>query len=261
MDFDFKINNINVKIIETKEEGSVIVADYISKYVNDNSSVENNVVLGLATGSTPIPVYERLVENYNNQEVSFENVKTFNLDEYYPIEEDNEESYHYFMNKHLFSKININDTNIPTGKEQSEEEIENFCTNYENDIKESKIDIQILGIGRNGHIGFNEPPSERGSVTRKVELNEITRTDASDDFGGIDNVPKYAITMGISSIMDNAKEIILMAWGNKKAEIVAQAIESSVTNNVPASLLQQHTNVTFVLDREAASKLSNNNNQ
>lgn len=169
---------------------------------------------------------------------------------------DHELSYVSFMNKNLFDHIDIKKENIyiPKG-DLSYDEIRAYCQNYEQQIQAiGGLDFQLLGIGRTGHIGFNEPGSSLNSLTRLVDLNPITREDAINDFNGLDNVPKQAISMGVQTIF-NAKEIMLLAFQNKKADIIQKAIQGEVNANVPASYLQQHPNITYILDNESASKL------
>jgi len=214
-------------------------------------------MLGLATGSSPIKVYEELVTMYRLGELSFNNVITFNLDEYYPMDTDNQQSYYHFMHQHLFDHVDINpeNINIPSGN-INPEEIDQYCIDYEMKIKKlGGLDFQLLGIGRTGHIGFNEPGSHRNSGTRIITLDHITRRDAASDFNGLENVPKRAITMGISTIM-KAKRVLLLAWGHKKASVVKKTIEGQITSHIPASFLQEHKNITVVLDSEAAADLT-----
>ena len=214
-------------------------------------------VLGLATGSSPIAVYEELVRMHREEGLSFENVITFNLDEYYGLEKTHKESYYYFMHHHLFNHVNIpaENVNIPSGT-VALEELEQWCDDYERKIGAAGgLDFQLLGIGRTGHIGFNEPGSAIDSKTRVVSLAHITKEDAADDFEGIENVPATAVTMGIGTVR-SAKRIVLLAWGAKKSKIVKEAIEEEISSNVPATYLRQHPNTTFVFDEEAASKLS-----
>jgi glucosamine-6-phosphate deaminase len=184
-------------------------------------------------------------------------VVTFNLDEYFPMHHDDIQSYHYFMNEHLFKHIDIlpENINIPNGECTVEENLV-FCAQYEEKIKNlGGIDFQLLGIGRTAHIGFNEPGSHQNSTTRMVTLDHVTRSDAAGSFLGMENVPKKAVTMGISTVLE-ARRIVLLAWGQNKAEVVQQTIEGDITPKIPATYLQNHSNVTFVLDVEAASGLT-----
>ena len=213
--------------------------------------------MGLATGSSPLGVYKKLIDLHKKEQFTFKNVITFNLDEYYGLKKDHKESYHHFMDEKLFKHIDINRNNIhiPDG-ELDKKSIDKFCKDYEKKIKScGGIDIQILGIGANGHIGFNEPGSNLNSVTRLVKLDYKTRKDARLNFNGIKNVPTSAITTGIKTIL-SSKRIILIAWGQAKAEAIKNSVESRQNVKVPASLLQLHENVTFILDKSSSSLLT-----
>ncbi|MFD1315877.1 glucosamine-6-phosphate deaminase [Namhaeicola litoreus] len=249
-----KIHNV---IFKDSNKASVIVAQEIANLIKKKEKLGEKCVLGLATGSSPIKVYEELVRMHKEEGLSFKNVVTFNLDEYYPMQKTNTQSYWYFMHEHLFNHIDIlpENINIPNGEIPSNE-IYQFCIDYEMKIKEAGgLDFQLLGIGRTGHIGFNEPGSHFNSGTRNITLDHITRIDAAPAFLGIDNVPKVAITMGISTIR-RAKRIVLLAWGINKAAVVQKAIEGEVTSEIPSSYLQHHDNVTFVLDEGASEELT-----
>ena len=245
-------DNIRYYVGENREKCSLVIAKYIVDYINQRK--EGKVVLGLATGSTPIPIYQALIRMHKEGQVSFANVMTINLDEYYPIEPTDTNSYHYFMNENFFKHVDFNPENhcIPSGT-VSKDGVQAHCEEYEKVIEKDGIDIQLLGIGRSGHIGFNEPGSNVDSHTRLVELHEQTIKDAADTFGGVENVPKTAITMGIASIF-KAKECILCAWGSSKQEILQRALTSIPTSDVPASFLKNHPNVWVVTDPEAAPK-------
>jgi glucosamine-6-phosphate deaminase len=213
-------------------------------------------VLGLATGSTPIPLYQELVRLHREEGLSFRHTTTFNLDEYLGLDRDHPESYWTFMHRNLFDHIDILPENIhiPSGTVASEN-VAAHCAEYEHQIHTAGgIDLQILGIGRTGHIGFNEPGTPADARTQKIHLDEITRQDAAPAFGSIDLVPTEAITMGCGTILD-ARRIVLMSWGSKKADIVRQAIEGPITDQVSASFLQNHPNASFYLDQEAAARL------
>ncbi|OOQ59536.1 glucosamine-6-phosphate deaminase [Mucilaginibacter pedocola] len=236
---------------------SKVVAGRIAAIIKKKATEGKEAVLGLATGATPIVVYKELVRLHTEEGLSFKNVVTFNLDEYYPMAATAAQSYKVFMNKHLFSHVDIEpqNINIPDG-ELAQEDVAAFCLEYERKISEyGGLDLQILGIGRTGHIGFNEPGSAPNSGTRLVSLDELTRHDAAHDFGGKANVPAKAITMGIGTIF-KAREIILMAWNEKKAGIVKKAVEGEVSAEIPATYLQLSENVEFVLDTDAASLLT-----
>jgi glucosamine-6-phosphate deaminase len=247
---------IPVRIFETPGQGSAFAAQEIANLVRQKQAEGKSCVLGLATGSTPISMYKELVRLHREEGLSFKNVITFNLDEYYPLEREAVQSYWTFMHRHLFDHIDIDPANIhiPNG-EWKQEEIKKYCLEYEAEIeKAGGIDLQVLGIGNNGHIGFNEPGSSIHSKTRLVTLDNSTRTANSKDFQNISKVPRLAITMGISTIL-KARKILLMAWGFK-APIVARSVEGDVTEHVPASLLQQHNDCLFIIDEQAASELT-----
>ncbi|MDO4228325.1 MAG: glucosamine-6-phosphate deaminase [Capnocytophaga sp.] len=249
-----KIHNV---VFTDSIAASVAVAHEIANLIKNKQAKGKNCVLGLATGSSPIKVYEELVRLHKEEGLSFKNVITFNLDEYYPMEKDDVQSYWHFMHEHLFNHIDIpkENINIPNGMVPREELVE-YCLSYDKKIKEcGGLDFQLLGIGRTGHVGFNEPGSHRNSGTRIITLDYITRADAAGAFHGITNVPKQAITMGVRTVM-KADRIVLLAWGNNKAKIVKEAIEGEVTSEVPATYLQEHENTTFILDTEASSELT-----
>lgn len=248
--------NHNV-IFKSAVEASKVVAQEIAALIKSKQVENKSCILGLATGSSPIKVYEELVRMHKEDGLSFHNVVTFNLDEYYPMTKENRQSYHYFMHQHLFNHVDIKpeNINIPDGTVVLEE-LNQYCMNYETKIKNAGgIDFQLLGIGRTGHVGFNEPGSHINSGTRIITLDHITRVDASSDFNGIDNVPKRAITMGVSTIL-RSKRIVLMAWGQNKAAVIKRTIQGEITSEVPATFLQNHSNATFVLDQFAASELT-----
>ncbi|MDA8850155.1 glucosamine-6-phosphate deaminase [Flavobacteriaceae bacterium] len=249
-----KIHNV---IFESSYKASLVVAQEIANLIKEKSTQNSHCVLGLATGSSPIKVYEELVRMHKEEGLSFANVISFNLDEYYPMEKSNVQSYDYFMHEHLFNHVDIlpENINIPDGM-VSDENLHQSCVDYEMKIKAvGGIDFQLLGIGRTGHIGFNEPGSHLNSGTRNIKLDHITRVDAAPAFLGIDNVPVKAITMGIGTV-NAAKRIVLLAWGANKAEILKKTIEGDVTSNVPATYLQSHNNTTFVLDEGASEELT-----
>lgn len=255
-----RFEKVPVQIYEKPSEAVKAVAREIADLIRANAAKSEKCVLGLATGSSPIKLYQELVRMHKEEGLSFSNVVTFNLDEYMPMPKESEQSYHYFMHHHLFDHIDIDPKNvhIPDGTLKTEE-VENFCKEYEKAIENAGgIDIQILGIGRTGHIGFNEPGSPITSKTRMVYLDDLTIKDAAGDFGGIDQVPSRAITMGVGTIM-KARKIILMAWGEKKAPIIRATVEGSISDSVPATFLQTHPNVQFVIDDTAAEELTRAN--
>lgn len=247
---------IPVKIFKTSEQGSVFVANEIAALVKSRQKEGKPVVLGLATGSTPTRLYAELVKMHQ-QGLSFKNVYTFNLDEYYPVLPTSLQSYVRFMNEHLFNHLDIPRKNIhiPDGT-LPKDEIYSFCQAYEEKIdKLGGIDIQVLGIGRTGHIGFNEPGSSEKSLTRLVTLDQVTRIDAASDFFGEENVPRKAITMGVGSIL-KANKVFMMAWGEGKAGVIRKAVEGAITNEIPSSFLQKHRDCQVILDDAASSALT-----
>lgn len=238
-----------MKLIVEKnyEELSKRAAEILKKEIRINPQI----VLGLATGSTPMGTYKELIKAHENEGLDFSQVETFNLDEYVGLDGDHPNSYRYFMNEELFKHININleNTHIPNGKAKN---LESYCKEYDKDIKEAGgIDIQILGIGTNGHIAFNEPADELSVGTSIVNLTESTIKDNSRFFDSMEEVPKTAITMGIGSIL-KAKKIILLASGKSKAPIMKKLLEETVVSTkLPASFLLLHPDVTIIVDEEA----------
>ena len=249
-----KLHNL---IVSSAAKGSELIAQEIADIIRAKQAKGKNCVLGLATGSSPLSVYAELVRMHKEEGLSFQNVVSFNLDEYWPMGKENLQSYHYFMHENLFDHIDIKPENIhiPDGEVKANQ-VRAYCQDYEAKIEAAGgLDFQLLGIGRTGHIGFNEPGSNQNSRTRLVNLDHITREDAAEGFQGLEYVPKRAITMGIATVL-SAKRIVLMAWGQKKSEVVQQAIEGTVTSQLPSSFLQTHKNTTFVLDEEAAAELT-----
>ena len=252
-----RFEKIHNKIFKNAAEASLLVAREIAQLILSKQAENKVCILGLATGSSPIKVYEELVRMHKEDGLSFSNVVTFNLDEYYPMTKENHHSYHYFMHEHLFNHVNIKpeNINIPDGTVPIDV-LKQYCIDYENKIKNAGgLDFQLLGIGRTGHVGFNEPGSHINSGTRIITLDYITRVDASSDFNGIENVPKRAITMGVSTIL-KSKRIILMAWGQNKADVIIRTVQGDIRPEIPATFLQNHDNTTFVLDQSAASELT-----
>ncbi len=250
---------ITVNIFPDLKQGSIAVAKEIASFIREKQDKKEKCVLGLATGSTPKTLYAELVRMHREEKLSFKNVVTFNLDEYYPINNDALQSYNRFMQTHLFNHVDINPKNIhiPNG-EIKKENIKDHCRQYEKMIKDAGgIELQILGIGNNGHIGFNEPGSGIYSKTRLITLDNSTRIANAYEFANISEVPRLAITMGIGEIL-KAKKIILMAWGSGKAPVIKQTVEEDITEHVPASLLQNHDDVSFYVDEAAASELTRN---
>jgi glucosamine-6-phosphate deaminase len=253
----FFYEKIPTSIYASASEACKSVADEMAKLIRGKQQAGEKLVLGLATGSTPKRVYAELIQMHQREGLSFGNVVCFNLDEYYPLQRDALQSYRQFMQDNFFQHVDIKPENcfIPDGN-ASPETIKAQCEEYENKIKSfGGIDFQLLGIGRNGHIGFNEPGSHVGSVTRLITLDNTTRFDALFEFDSMAKIPRKAITMGVSTILA-AKRIVLLAWGEKKAAVIQRAVEGPVTEFVPASYLQGHNNVSFVLDEAASAELT-----
>ena len=252
-----RYEKLHTVTFENAKDASLLIAREICDLIKSKQEKNKNCVIGFATGSSPTKVYQEIIKIHKDESLSFYNVIAFNLDEYYPIEKDDHNSYHHFMNENLFDHIDIpkENINIPSG-EISEKEIKKFCSSYEKKIdKNGGIDIQLLGIGRTGHIGFNEPGSHFNSITRLITLDHTTRFDASKSFNGIENVPSKALTMGIRTIF-NSKRIIMMAWGIQKSHIVKKSVENNITSLIPTTYLQNHKNTTLVLDKECSSELT-----
>lgn len=248
---------IPTQIFSDASDASKHIAGQIAELIRKNNAEDESTVLGLATGSTPTQVYGELIRLHNEEGLSFQNVITFNLDEYYPIEPKSLQSYVRFMREHLFDHIDIpeDQIHIPDGT-IPEEKVNDYCREYEQKIEDvGGIDIQLLGIGRTGHIGFNEPGSRPNSRTRLITLDGITRKDAASDFFGEEYVPRRAITMGVGTILD-ADRVVMMAWGEGKAPIIKEAVEGPIRESVPATYLQDHPNATVILDDASAENLT-----
>jgi glucosamine-6-phosphate deaminase len=249
--------HVDVVIVEDYEDIARLIAGRIETLIRTKRAGGELAVLGLATGSTPIGVYRELIRLHQEERLDFSNVVTFNLDEYYPMSPDSIHSYHRFMRENLFDHINVKPENvhIPRG-DIPRGQVESYCREYEAAIeKAGGIDFQILGIGKTGHIGFNEPGSSKESRTRLVHLDTVTRKDAAADFFGEENVPREAITMGVSTIL-NASEIVLIATGEHKAAIIKRSVEGEISHDVAATFLQEHTNTTFYVDGAASGELT-----
>jgi glucosamine-6-phosphate deaminase len=252
-----RYEKLPVTVYANANQASINVANRIAQLIISKQQKGEKAILGLATGATPVKVYAELVRLHKEEGLSFYNVVTFNLDEYFPMKATAKQSYVTFMYEHLFNHIDVPEKHIfiPDGTLKPDK-VASFCLNYEQKITDfGGLDLQLLGIGRTGHIGFNEPGSAPNSGTRLVTLDDLTRRDASRDFGGKANVPTKAITMGIGTIF-KAREIILMAWSQNKAAIIKKAVESELSGDVPATYLQLSDNVEFVLDEDAASNLT-----
>ena len=257
-DFDLTSHErIPTLLFNTAIEGSLYVANSIAELIESRNKESKPTVLGLATGSTPTQVYDELVRKHKEEGLSFERVITFNLDEYFPMAPDAHQSYVHFMHEYLFNHINIKPENIhiPDGT-LKKDGVAAFCEEYEAKIAQvGGLDVQILGIGRTGHIGFNEPGSTIDSKTRLITLDRLTMLDAASGFFGIENVPRRAITMGVGTILQ-AKKIYMMAWGEGKANIVRETIEGAMNTSIPATFLQQHKQTEVILDTAAAAELT-----
>ena len=248
---------VPVRVMPDHDSIAAEVAGRIAALLRKRAENGRPAVLGLATGATPVGVYRELIRLHRDEGLDFSNAVAFNLDEYFPMRPDSFHSYRRYMREYLFDHINIapEHCHIPRG-DVPETEVEAHCVEYERRIREAGgIDFQILGIGRSGHIGFNEPGSERDSRTRRLYLDTVTRSDAASDFFGEENVPPQAITMGVATILE-AREVVLLATGEHKAEIVRRAVEGEVHADVAATFLQQHAHATVYLDPAAASDLT-----
>ena len=245
-----RLSNINLIIIKDYDEMSQKAAQIVADIIRTKESP----ILGLATGSTPVGMYKELVHMYKKGELDFNKTTTFNLDEYYPIHKENKQSYHYFMKENLFNHVNINlsNTYIPNGMSQNSE-LE--CLQYDEKIRGiGGVDLQVLGIGSNGHIGFNEPGEFFEPKTQKVNLDQRTIEDNARFFTSIEEVPQQALSMGIGTIM-SAKKILLLASGENKAWAIKEMVKGKVTPRIPGSILQFHRDLVVVIDQEAASQL------
>src|SRR5438874_4989627 len=244
-------------VFPTSSQASRHVALMIESLIRQNNSANRPTVLGLATGSTPVGLYRELIRLHKEAGLDLSRVITFNLDEYYPMTPDDIHSYNRWMRETFFDHVNIPEKNvhIPDGLTPLEE-VEDYCARYEQLIRRAGgIDLQILGIGRTGHVGFNEPGSTRHSRTRLVTLDPVTRRDAASSFFGEANVPFRALTMGVGTILE-ARKIVIMAFGEHKAPIVQKAVEEEMTEAVTASFLQKHPDTTFILDQSAAGHMT-----
>lgn len=235
-------------------DNSIEIGNAAAKIIADKITEKPDAILGLATGASPVPTYKKLIAEYNEGKISFKDVKTFNLDEYCSIPASDRNSYYTFMHENLFNHIDIKEENVhvPDGNPENAEE---YCASYDEAIiNAGGIDIQVLGIGRNGHIGFNEPSDCFTAGTYKVKLTDSTIEANKIYFDSEEDVPKEAITMGVESII-NAKEIILIAEGTAKAQAIHDMIKGEISPACPASILQKHNNVHIFIDKDAASML------
>ena len=246
-----------VRIYQRASQASIAAAHEIAALIRTRAGEGRPCVLGLATGSTPTRIYEELVRMYREEDLSFAGVITFSLDEFYPMDPGELQSYVRFLHEHLIDHVDIDPKNVhfPDGT-CPKSEVHRSCQEYEKKIElAGGIDLQLLGVSRTGHIGCNEPGSERNSRTRKITLDRVTRIDAASDFFGAENVPRHAITMGVGTILE-ARRILLLAFGEGKAPIIAKTVEEPAMPSVPSSFLQNHSNVQILLDEAAASALT-----
>jgi len=248
---------IRANIYQTPEEAGAEVALLVAKKIKKRAEQGRMLVLGLPTGTTPQPFFRELCRLHYEENLSFQNVITFQLDEYYHLSPKSIHSYGTFLEKEFFSKVDILPENIHRlNGDVVEDELYNYCTSYENAINEAGgIDIQVLGVGRTGHVGFNEPGSPASTITRVVTLDKLTRADAAEDFLGLEKVPSKSLTMGIGTVM-KAKQIYLMAWGKAKAAIIKESLEGDVSPRVPPTIFQHHSNAVFFLDKDSAEELT-----
>lgn len=252
-----RLEKIPVEIVDPPEALARAVAGRIADLIRARAAEGRRCVLGLATGSTPVGVYAELVRLHREEGLSFANVESFNLDEYWPMDPDSIHSYHRFMREHLFDLVDLDPArcHVPPGN-VPKEDVADVCDEYERRIREAGgIDLQLLGIGKTGHIGFNEPGSGAESRTRPITLDTVTRRDAAADFFGEGNVPRRAITMGVATILE-AREIVMLATGEHKAGIVRRAVEGAVDHQVAATFLQQHPHAVVYCDAAAAAELT-----
>ena len=248
---------IPTQVFATSEDAARHVARQIEALIRQHSATGRNTVLGLPTGSTPVGLYRELIRLHREEGLDFSKVVTFNLDEYYPMSPDDQHSYNRWMFETFFNHVNIprESIHIPKGDTPADS-VEDHCLRYEREIQKlGGIDLQVLGIGRTGHIAFNEPGSSRHSRTRRVTLDPVTRRDAASGFFGEENVPHFALTMGVGTILE-ARQVVLLAFGEHKAGIVRKALEDGVSEAITASFLQDHPNASFVLDHAAAGGLT-----
>lgn len=240
-----------MKFIKVKnyEELSKVAADIIADLLKEKP----NATLGLATGSSPIGLYQNLIKKYENGEISFKDVKSYNLDEYCELPKSHPESYYSFMHRNLFSHVDIKEENVHIPNSEGSD-LEKLCNEYNELLHAASIDLQLLGIGANGHIGFNEPGTSFEQETFIVKLTEKTRLDNQRFFNSLDEVPTHAMTMGIKNIMQ-AKKLLLVASGKNKQDAVKKLMSGEITEDFPASILNKHDDVVVIVDEEAAGLL------
>ena len=246
---------MKISVYKNKEEGSRVFSKTFVNEINSILLKKNNCTICLATGSSPTIFYNELVIHYKKKNIYFKKIRIFNLDEFYDINSESKNSYSYYLYHHLLNHVNIKQRNVNLllGKPAN---LKDYCESVENEIKKiGGIDIMILGVGMNGHIGFNEPGSNPNTVTRKVKISDNSRKILSNDFISQKDVPNEAITLGIKTIL-SAKKIYLLAWGTGKSDIIKKAVEEDINEKCPASFLRKHQNVEFILDKYSTSKLN-----
>ena len=246
---------MKISVYKNKEEGSRIFSKTFVNEINSILLKKNNCTICLATGSSPTIFYNELVIHYKKKNIDFKKIRIFNLDEFYDINSESKNSYSYYLYHHLLNHVNIKQSNVNLllGKPAN---LKDYCESVEDEIKKiGGIDIMILGVGMNGHIGFNEPGSNPNTVTRKVKISDNSRKILSNDFNSQKDVPNEAITLGIKTIL-SAKKIYLLAWGTGKSDIIKKAVEEDINEKCPASFLRKHQNVEFILDKYSTSKLN-----
>jgi len=251
-----KEQTIKTKIYNDNTEGSRELAKILVDNCNLILSKKNRCVISLPTGNSPINLYKSLIELYKKKQISFKNIVFFNLDEFYPISKKDPQSYSKYLNEKLFNHIDMPKKNINLFNGNIKEKgIKRHCIDFEKKIKElGGLDIQVLGIGKNGHIGFNEPGSLINSKTRKVKISNDSIKVIINEFNDKRRVPQEALTMGVQTIL-SANKIFLMAWGKNKSSIINKTIKSGVSKDIPATYLKTHKNVTFILDKESSSEI------
>lgn len=247
---------IQIKVYPNSINASKIFAKSLVDEINKILYKKKCCSISMPTGNTPIDLYNELIELYKKKKISFKNIFFFNLDEFYPISKDDIQSYNYYLNEKLFNHVDIPEENINMlDGDVNEKNIISHCLSFEDKIEKlGGLDIQILGIGQNGHIGFNEPGSLIYSKTRKVKISNHSLSILSNEFKNKNKIPKEALTMGVDTILSSNK-IFLLAWGETKSTIISKTIKNKVTKNIPATYLKNHNNVTFILDKNSSSKI------
>ena len=247
---------IKTKVYPNSKSGSKIFAKSLVNEINEVLLKKKYCLISIPTGNTPTDLYKELIELYKKKKISFKNILFFNLDEFYPISEDDIQSYNYYLNEKLFNHIDIPKKNINMlNGDINENNINSHCISFEDKIKRlGGLDIQVLGIGQNGHIGFNEPGSLIDSKTRKVNISDHSLSIISNEFNNKNEIPKEALTMGVDTILSSNK-IFLLAWGKTKSTIIGKTIKNKITKNIPATYLKNHNDVTFILDKYSSSKI------